>query len=260
MHTPPPVNDHGKEQCPPIDIRFAVGALFTISGARHCTKVVRSTQYSLHITSHPCLAVFTSLTAATAEVQCTELAQYPYNRHHKARTGIADVLKRRGWEVYEEIHCVSSLDSNRRADIVAIHRTQSKGLVLDPTIRFERDALQAQHVDEEKKSIYESCIPYLSEKYNIPTSQWSVSGVLFGARGTLPKFTLEEEEEEKEEEEEEKIMTIMLIFITMVVLVVVLKREKIMRKINQDDNAENNDDKDKRKGDDEKEVTIEEEY
>ncbi|KAJ4429872.1 hypothetical protein ANN_22076 [Periplaneta americana] len=78
-----------------------------------------------------------------------------------ARTGIADVLKRRGWEVYEEIHCVSSLDSNRRADIVAIHRTQSKGLVLDPTIRFERDALQAQHVDEEKKSIYESCIPYL---------------------------------------------------------------------------------------------------
>ncbi|KAJ4445802.1 hypothetical protein ANN_12487 [Periplaneta americana] len=111
------------------------------------------------------------------------------NRHHKARTGIADVLKRRGWEVYEEIHCVSSLDSNRRADIAAIHRTQSKGLVLDPTIRFERDALQAQHVDEEKKSIYESCIPYLSEKYNIPTSQWSVSGLLFGARGTLPKFT-----------------------------------------------------------------------
>ncbi|KAJ4439980.1 hypothetical protein ANN_08111 [Periplaneta americana] len=71
-----------------------------------------------------------------------------YNRHHKARTGIADVLKRRGWEVYEEIHCISSLDSNRRADIVAIHRTQSKGLVFDPTIRFERDALQAQHVDE----------------------------------------------------------------------------------------------------------------
>ncbi|KAJ4445272.1 hypothetical protein ANN_07073 [Periplaneta americana] len=106
------------------------------------------------------------------------------NRHHKARTGIADVLKRRGWEVHEEIHCVSSLDSNRRADIVAIHRTQSKGIVLDPTIRFERDVLQAQHVDEEEKSIYESCIPYLSEKYNIPTSQWSVSGFLFDARCT----------------------------------------------------------------------------
>ncbi|KAJ4447204.1 hypothetical protein ANN_09206 [Periplaneta americana] len=75
------------------------------------------------------------------------------NRHHKARAGIADVLKRRGWEVYEEIHCISSLDSNRRADIVAIHRTHSKGIVLDPTIRFETDALKAQHVDEEKKSI-----------------------------------------------------------------------------------------------------------
>ncbi|KAJ4438505.1 hypothetical protein ANN_14450 [Periplaneta americana] len=69
------------------------------------------------------------------------------------KTGIADVLKRRGWEVHEEIHCVSSLDSNRRTDIVAIHRTQSKGIILDPTIRFERDVLQAQHVDEEKKSI-----------------------------------------------------------------------------------------------------------
>ncbi|KAJ4448348.1 hypothetical protein ANN_10363 [Periplaneta americana] len=105
------------------------------------------------------------------------------------RIGIADVLKRRGWEVHEEIHCVSSLDSNRKADIVAIHRTQSKGIVLDPTFRFERDALQAHHVDEEKKSIYEFCIPCLSEKYNIPTSQWSVPGLLFGARGTLPKFT-----------------------------------------------------------------------
>ncbi|KAJ4437986.1 hypothetical protein ANN_13925 [Periplaneta americana] len=115
------------------------------------------------------------------------------NRHHKARTGIADVLKRRGWEVYEEIHCVSSLDSNRRANIVTIHRTQSKGIVLDPTIRFERDALQAQHVDEEKKSIYESCIPYLSEKYNIPTSQWSVSGLLFGARCETWTLTLREE-------------------------------------------------------------------
>ncbi|KAJ4442515.1 hypothetical protein ANN_04102 [Periplaneta americana] len=120
---------------------------------------------------------------------CRKMELLRNNRHHKARTGIADVLKRRGWEVYEEIHCVSSLDSNRRADIVAIHRTQSKGIILDPTIRFERDALQAQHVDEEKKSIYESCIPYLSEKYNLPTSQWSVSGLLFGARGTLPKFT-----------------------------------------------------------------------
>ncbi|KAJ4443104.1 hypothetical protein ANN_04754 [Periplaneta americana] len=78
------------------------------------------------------------------------------NRHHKARTGTADVLKRRGWEVHEEIHCVSSLDSNRRADIVAIRRSRSKGIVLDPIIRFERDAQQAQHVDEEKRSIHVS--------------------------------------------------------------------------------------------------------
>ncbi|KAJ4449209.1 hypothetical protein ANN_00606 [Periplaneta americana] len=112
---------------------------------------------------HPCCNGTETLGHVLEFCRKTELLRN--NRHHKARTGIADVLKRRGWEVHEEIHCVSSLDSNRRADIVAIHRTQSKGLVLDPTIRFERDALQAQHVDEEKKSIYEFCIPYLKVSF-----------------------------------------------------------------------------------------------
>ncbi|KAJ4429897.1 hypothetical protein ANN_22101 [Periplaneta americana] len=85
---------------------------------------------------HPCCNETETLGHVLRFSRKTELRRK--NRQHKARTGIADVLKRRGWEVYEEIHCVSSLDSNRRADIVAIHRTQSKGLVLDPTIRFER--------------------------------------------------------------------------------------------------------------------------
>ncbi|KAJ4436483.1 hypothetical protein ANN_16514 [Periplaneta americana] len=86
---------------------------------------------------------------------CREMELLCNNRHHKARIGIAE------------------------SSSIMCGRTQSKELVLDPTIRFERDALQAQHVDEKKKYIYESCIPYLSEKYNIPTSQWSVSGLLF---------------------------------------------------------------------------------
>ncbi|KAJ4432039.1 hypothetical protein ANN_20653, partial [Periplaneta americana] len=90
----------------------------------------------------------------TVNTWLNELAAEEYN------TGILKLVNRYDKCLNEEIHCVSSLDSNREADIVAIRRTQTKGIVLDPTIRFERDALQAQHVDE-KKSIYESCIPYL---------------------------------------------------------------------------------------------------
>ncbi|KAJ4435381.1 hypothetical protein ANN_17995 [Periplaneta americana] len=38
----------------------------------------------------------------------------------------------------------------------------------DPTIRIERDLNQAHQVEQEKRAIYEPCIPYLSAKYNIP--------------------------------------------------------------------------------------------
>ena len=30
--------------------------------------------------------------------------------------------------------------------------------------------------------------PFLSEKYNIPPEKWTVQGLLFGSRGSLPKF------------------------------------------------------------------------
>ena len=112
------------------------------------------------------------------------------NRHHRARSAIATVLKQRGWEIYEEVHCISIDDSTRRADIIAINRKNYNGLILDPTIRFERDIMQAQQVDVEKKAIYEPCIPFFSNKYGrpIPTSKWSVRGILLGARGSLTKY------------------------------------------------------------------------
>ncbi|KAJ4425837.1 hypothetical protein ANN_27463 [Periplaneta americana] len=69
-----------------------------------------------------------------------------------------------------------------RADIIAINGRLKRALVLDPTIRFERNLNQATEVDIEKKSIYEPCLPYLSQKYNVPLKQWSVIGLLFGSR------------------------------------------------------------------------------
>ena len=49
--------------------------------------------------------------------------------------------------------------------------------------------MQAQQVDVEKKAIYEPCIPFFSNKYGIPTSKWTVRGILLGARGSLAKYS-----------------------------------------------------------------------
>lgn len=111
------------------------------------------------------------------------------NRHHRVRTSIAEVLRHLGWEVHEEVHCISAADSNRRADIIAIDRVKDKAMVLDPTIRFERNLSQADEVNKEKQEIYEPCLPFLSSKYSIPLNQWVVRGMLFGARGSLPQST-----------------------------------------------------------------------
>ncbi|KAJ4446588.1 hypothetical protein ANN_13285 [Periplaneta americana] len=96
------------------------------------------------------------------------------NRHHRVRTSIAEVLRHLGWEVHEEVHCISAADSNRRADIIAIGRVKDKAMVSDPTIRFERNLSQVDEVNKEKQEIYELCLPFLSFKYNIPVNQWVV--------------------------------------------------------------------------------------
>ncbi|KAJ4427993.1 hypothetical protein ANN_24006 [Periplaneta americana] len=110
-------------------------------------------------------------------------------RHHRVRHALAISLKTLNWEIHEEVHCVSSDGSFRRADIIAINGRLKWALVLDPTIRFERNLNQATEVDIEKKSIYEPCLPYLSQKYNVPLKQWSVIGLLFGSRDSITKFT-----------------------------------------------------------------------
>ncbi|KAJ4447736.1 hypothetical protein ANN_09744 [Periplaneta americana] len=55
------------------------------------------------------------------------------NRHHRARTMLADILRQQGLEVHEEVHCISEDDSTRRADIIVIDRKKNTGTILDPT-------------------------------------------------------------------------------------------------------------------------------
>lgn len=111
------------------------------------------------------------------------------SRHHKIRSMLASTLKDNKWLVFEEVHCLSTTGSTRRADIVAIDKSNKKAFVLDPTIRFEINTTQAEEVDKEKRSIYEPCLPYLSKHYQINLKHWKVIGLLFGCRGAVTNYT-----------------------------------------------------------------------
>ena len=99
---------------------------------------------------------------------------------------LANSLRSKGLEVYEEVHCLADGDSNRRIDIIAINRQKASADIVDPTIRFEVSLNQPNEVDLEKKKNYEPSIPYFLEKYNL--KKISVTGLFFGSRGTISKF------------------------------------------------------------------------
>ena len=112
-------------------------------------------------------------------------------RHHRVRSALASSLLSRNWDVYQEVHCISTCGSNRRADIIAINKKHHKAYILDPTVRFEKDSQQAIEVDLEKRALYEPCIQYFSSHYQIPLENWKVYGLLFGARGGLTSYTFD---------------------------------------------------------------------
>ncbi|KAJ4439094.1 hypothetical protein ANN_15051 [Periplaneta americana] len=100
-------------------------------------------------------------------------------------------LRKRSFEVHEEVHCVASEGGGiRRADTVAPDKTNSKGFILDPTVRFEMSQTQPSEVNKEKQQIYEPTIPYFREKYQMEGT-WEVHGLMMiGARGIIPRSTV----------------------------------------------------------------------
>ncbi|KAJ4428855.1 hypothetical protein ANN_25848 [Periplaneta americana] len=73
------------------------------------------------------------------------------NRHNTVRSLIASSIRQNAsYEVYEEVGCVSSDGSTKRADIIIIDRQKDEGVILDPTIRFEMHEQQPQEEMEDK--------------------------------------------------------------------------------------------------------------
>lgn len=107
-------------------------------------------------------------------------------RHHSIRSLIANALRTKGWETYEEVTGLADDGSIRRVDIIAIERKHRKGYILDPTVRFEDNIDQPNAVNIEKQKIYQPTITYFKTKYDLDRIE--VFGYLIGARGTIPNY------------------------------------------------------------------------
>ena len=109
-------------------------------------------------------------------------------RHHRVCDLIAEELRVAGLSATREDFVRTNEGDSRFSDIVAISNEGISGYILDPTIRFERDLQQPGAVNEEKRQHY---IPTLGEyrERHPRVKHWHVFGLMFGARGVVPKFT-----------------------------------------------------------------------
>ena len=126
---------------------------------------------------------FESLAHVLGYCSYGELARI--KRHNVIRSLIADSLRHVGLEVHEEVVGLSSADSIRRIDIIAINRNKSIGYIIDPTIRFEDNLDQPELVHKEKVLIYEPTIQFYKQKFSVNSIE--ITGLFFGSRGTLTK-------------------------------------------------------------------------
>ncbi|KAJ4438377.1 hypothetical protein ANN_14322 [Periplaneta americana] len=158
--------------------------------AGHCTLFVASTVVVV------CLHVKTANTQHTTcrHVKSLSFCTVPYRYRcsitiSDSRTSAAPArldFGRLKYSVYEEVHGTADDGNNRRIDIIAISEFLSQGMIIDPTIRFETYKGQPEEVHEEKRAIFVPTIAYYKDKYQL--HDISVTGLMFGARGTIPNF------------------------------------------------------------------------
>jgi hypothetical protein len=110
---------------------------------------------------------------------CSKTELLRNNAHHEVRTTLANLFRAKNFELHEEVSCVAfneGATQNRRADIIVVDRRNGRGLILDPTIRWEtNDKQQDVKVHEEKRDIYLPCTPNLSHLYGV--REWEVCGL-----------------------------------------------------------------------------------
>ncbi|KAJ4447533.1 hypothetical protein ANN_09540 [Periplaneta americana] len=79
-------------------------------------------------------------------------------------------------------HCLMAM-------VKGIKKGWKQGMIIDPTIRFETYEGQPEDVHEEKRAIYVPNIPYYKDTRKYQLHDISITGLMFGARGTIPNFS-----------------------------------------------------------------------
>ena len=111
-------------------------------------------------------------------------------RHHRVKHALAELLRAKGLQTFDEVPCQDGFGSVRRIDILAVDERRKMAYLIDPTVRFETNADVDRAVQEEKKSIYESCVPDLKQRFGHEDFSYEVIGVWFGARGAIGESAL----------------------------------------------------------------------
>ncbi len=115
-------------------------------------------------------------------------------RHHSVKHFLTNLLRELGFICFEEVYGVDIDGRSRFSDIIAYDPKSTKAFIVDPTVRYETsEGDQDQNVSQEKRSIYEKCIPFYDEKYasEFGKRTWSVRGLWFGSRGTFGRSVLD---------------------------------------------------------------------
>lgn len=121
--------------------------------------------------------------------KCPYGLQLRLTRHNIIRSIMAKALGERTDlfdEIYEEVHGIQEGGGTRRIDIIAIDRKKKKGIIVDPTIKFESTLDQPEEVHKKKRDTYEPTIAYYKDKYQL--HEIEIIGVMIGARGTVTTF------------------------------------------------------------------------
>lgn len=132
-------------------------------------------------------------TIAHVTGSCPSSNQQIISRHHNVKYQLTELLRRKGYECFDEVYAIDNDGRSRFSDIIAFD-SKSKDAFIDPTVRYEtNDINQDSKVQVEKNEIYEKCIPFYEEKNSASFGKrkWSVRELWFGSRGNVETSVLQ---------------------------------------------------------------------
>lgn len=88
-------------------------------------------------------------------------------------------MREKEFVCFEEVYACDTDGKSRFSGIIAFDSKSRNAYIIDPTVRYEtNDPEQDTKIHQEKREIYEKCVPFYAEKYvaSFGERNWSVKG------------------------------------------------------------------------------------